>query len=790
MTENPTQNRDRDEQLGQVLAEWLEAAEQGRPPDESEYLRCYPEFGAELAQCFADWKRFPRPHRVAERISPIPEPVLPENGLLGDFRIVREVGRGGMGVVYEAEQVSLGRRVALKVLPFAATMDPRHLQRFHNEARAAASLHHEHIVPVHGVGCERGVHYYAMQLIDGQSLDAFVRQRRRDTDTARTHAAEPTTDHQDEISGGPAAPTTAETRAQATTQQAPRDAAYFRRVAEWGIAAAEALEYAHSLGIIHRDIKPANLMIDGAGKLWITDFGLARTVSNSSLTQTGDLLGTFRYMSPEQALAKHGLVDHRTDIYSLAMTLYELLTLRPAIEGEDREEILRQIAFEEPSSPRSLDRAIPADLETIVLKALAKEPAERYATAQALADDLRYFLEARPIRAKRPTVPQRLWKWGQRHRHLVGATALFLVLGVVGLAVSAFLLWREQEQTKTALAQAQANYAQAEAQRQRAEANFREAFWLIEDLLMPFDEERNGYPLSVAELRRWQTERSLRFLGAFAEDQSDEPAVRLQRGKAFQSADLFSVPGQSEDPVVRLRRAIAFEHAAMVYQVCGEREKTRKAVRQAAAILERLVQDFPDNATYRRELVGIIQGEAAELYRAGQIQDARTHYIRVLSLHDEAARNNPTDAEIANTLAVLRSSELPPELRDPEGAVRFARKAVELAPDIPRYRLTLGIAYYRAGDWPAAVTTLEEFLQMKEGPWTRTRAFLFLAMARWQRGKEAEASDAYQQAVQLMESRFDARGDSNADTRAEAAALLGIPEPPTPKAKEQSPRKE
>lgn len=207
--------------------------------------------------------------------------------------------------------------------------------------------------------------------------------------------------------------------------------------------------------------------------------------------------------------------------------------------------------------------------------------------------------------------------------------------------------------------------------------------------------------------------------------------------------------------------------------------------------MERLVQEFPHNATYRRELARLIlYGVAAELYRAGQIQDAKTHYLRSLSLLDEAARNNPTDAEIANALAALRSQELPPELRDPEGAVRLGRKAVELAPDIPRYRLTLGIAYYRAGDWPASVTTLEEFLQMKEGPWTRTRAFLFLAMARWQRGKEAEAREAYQQAVRLMESRFDARVGPNADTRAEAAALFGIQEPPTPKAKEQSPRKQ
>src|SRR5262249_51530541 len=152
-------------------------------------------------------------------------------------------------------------------------------------------------------------------------------------------------------------------------------------------------------GIVHRDVKPGNLMVDGQGKLWVTDFGLARLGTDAGLTMTGDLLGTLRYMSPEQALAKHGLVDHRTDVYALGATLYELLTLRPAVDGKDREEILRRIAFEEPVPPRQIDRGIPVDLETIVLKALGKEPSERYATARELTDDLAAFLQDRPIRA-------------------------------------------------------------------------------------------------------------------------------------------------------------------------------------------------------------------------------------------------------------------------------------------------------------------------------------------------------------------------------------------------------
>jgi serine/threonine protein kinase len=174
---------------------------------------------------------------------------------------------------------------------------------------------------------------------------------------------------------------------------------------------------------VHRDIKPANLMVDGHGKLWVTDFGLARTVADSGLTMTGDLLGTLRYMSPEQALARHGVVDHRTDVYSLGVTLYELLTLRPAVDGKDRQEILKHIAFEEPSTPRSLNRAIPHELETIVLKAMAKEPSERYTTAKDLADDLRRFLEDKPVLRRRRTWPttcaafwktSRCWRGGHR----------------------------------------------------------------------------------------------------------------------------------------------------------------------------------------------------------------------------------------------------------------------------------------------------------------------------------------------------------------------------------------
>ena len=184
---------------------------------------------------------------------------------------------------------------------------------------------------------------------------------------------------------------------------------YFRRVATLGIQAAEALDYAHA-EVPHRDVKPANLLLDANGNVYLTDFGLARIEGETGMTVSGDLLGTIRYMSPE-IVGPHAIVDHRTDIYSLGVTLYELLTLQPAFPDSDRTDLLRRIGTDEPRPPRELNRAIPTDLETVVLKAMAKTVADRYATAGELADDLRRLLANEPIRARRPTLLQRASKW-------------------------------------------------------------------------------------------------------------------------------------------------------------------------------------------------------------------------------------------------------------------------------------------------------------------------------------------------------------------------------------------
>jgi serine/threonine protein kinase len=360
---------------------------------------------------------------------------LQPEGPLGDFRLVREVGRGGMGVVYEAVQISLGRHVALKVLPFAAALDAKQLQRFKNEAHAAAQLQHPNIVPVYAVGCERGVHYYVMQFIEGRTLAALI--------GAMGHLARPEATTAPQVQSDPSERSTRNLVA-VSTEHAARDPAHFRLTASLGVQAAEALEHAHQLGVVHRDIKPANLLLDGQAKLWVTDFGLARLTGDPGLTLTGDLLGTVRYMSPEQTEGKNAALDHRTDVYSLGVTLYELLTLRPAFEGHERQEVLRRILAEEPKPPRSLNPGIPADLETIVLKALEKSPSDRYATAGELADDLRRFLEDAPIRARRPTLGQRLRRWGRRHQSLVWSATVCGLL-VIGL-VAAGLVWQARDE--------------------------------------------------------------------------------------------------------------------------------------------------------------------------------------------------------------------------------------------------------------------------------------------------------------------------------------------------------
>ena len=415
---------------------------------------------------------------------------------LGEFRILREVGRGGMGVVYEAIQESLGRHVALKVLPFSSLLSATHLERFQREAKAAARLHHTNIVPVFGVGEWRAegvnppIHYYAMQFIEGQGLDRVLREVKRLRGAAGGPAA---TEHglagqvaeslvggcfpahangapgigataprpapPGEARGDPGAPPRA---AAVTDLSTPSESRYFRGVAQVGVQVAEALAYAHGHGILHRDIKPSNLLLDTAGTVWVADFGLAKVEDAGELTSPGDIVGTLRYMAPERF---QGQADPRSDIYSLGLTLYELLTLHPAFEDLPLPRLEDPRQWPGPVPPRRLDARIPRDLETVVLKAMAREPTDRYATAADLAEDLRRFLADRPIHARRTPLTERVWRWCRRNPALTGLAASVLVLLVVVSVVSTVAAlwlkaerdtaWRAEQDKDTALKKAE-----------------------------------------------------------------------------------------------------------------------------------------------------------------------------------------------------------------------------------------------------------------------------------------------------------------------------------------------
>jgi hypothetical protein len=350
---------------------------------------------------------------------------------LGDFEVVRELGRGGMGVVYEAVQTSLGRRVALKVLGPGLGLTPRAVDRFRREATTTAKLHHTNIVPVYATGEEGGVHFYAMELIDGPSLDAVIRQERGDsapdveagtsTNLAATGPYSP-------------APSTPPPAGPVRDSRPDPSAGRFDRAAALIADVAEALHHAHQQGVTHRDVKPSNLLLAPDGRLSVTDFGLARMLEQPGMTVTGEFVGTPAYMSPEQVTAGRVPVDHRTDIYSLGATLYELLTLRPPHQADGRDKLLAMVVQKEPAPPRSVEPKIPRDLETICLKCLEKDPDRRYQTAKELADDLRRYLNRFAILARRAGPLARAKKWAKRNPALTAAgVALLLMLAVAGV---------------------------------------------------------------------------------------------------------------------------------------------------------------------------------------------------------------------------------------------------------------------------------------------------------------------------------------------------------------------
>jgi tetratricopeptide (TPR) repeat protein len=429
-----------------------------------------------------------------------------ENQRLGDFELVREIGRGGMGVVYEARQASLNRKVALKVLPAGLGLDAEAVQRFQREAEAAGKLHHTNIVPVYATGQENDTHFFAMELIEGPSLAQVIRERR----AAAT------------------APGSASDAGPASSSLGP-DGGYFERAAQLIAEVADALDHAHKQGVIHRDVKPANLLLSPAGRLSLTDFGLARLREQPGLTRTGALGGTPAYMSPEQITAGYVPLDHRTDIYSLGATLYELLTLKRPFTGERRDQVLAQILQKDPPPPRKVNPRVPVDLETICLKAMDKDPDRRYQTAGQMADDLRRFVNRLTISARRAGPVERLRKWVRRRPALAAA----VVVVVLALGAAGFFAWhayRSGEELRQEKARAALDLALVEAMSgdlDRAEAKLTEAEQLGAGA------GKDHLVRGLVELYRGDVDEAARILREAVKEMPDSLAANALLGEAY-----------------------------------------------------------------------------------------------------------------------------------------------------------------------------------------------------------------------------------------------------------------
>ena len=640
--------------LEALAAEFAERQRRGESPSVSEYAKRHPELADEIIELFPTLLAVERLKARAERSASgrvSLGPVRLER--LGDFRIIREIGRGGMGIVYEAEQESLGRRVAIKVLPRQSLLDSAHLARFHREAQTAAGLHHTNIVQVFGVGEQEGFHYYVMQLVHGVGGDRVISYLAEVTPDRESSDASPMTDGrcngESEYVGHIVRQLTGQESCPSGTGAGSQ---YWRSVARIGMQVADALGYAHSRGVLHRDIKPANFLLDDRGVVWLADFGLAKTAESEAVTQPGDVTGTLRYMAPERF---QGQADARSDLYSLGLTLYEFLTLRPAYDDPDRTSLLRRITQSEPAAPRRINPAIPHDLETIVLKASAHDPDQRYLSAEALAADLRCFLEDRPIQSRRATLPERFRRWCKRNPAVatLAGTTLVLILVVAIVATAGYV------RTKHAL-------KGEEEQRRKAEAVAEVAQGALDRV---FDRLSPNRSFQTLELSASDT-------GGVRVDVPSPPVISRQTAALLEEMLPFYdrlAEQASGDMGLRQRTAEANRRVGDIRQLLGQYEQAAEAYRRAITIYGDLAGHQDSQATARLRTAETLN-ELGRLYRArrqlDQANGAHSQALSILqSIGPTATQPASVRYEMARTYYFLGT----PVLSEPGAKPRGAR---------------------------------------------------------------------------------------------------------------------
>ena len=427
------------DRIDEIIDRFTKAIRSGNTPSLSSFVNEFPDLESEIRELLPLVSMVEGAGKdSADHSQPERERLPPK---IDGYRIIQEIGRGGMGVVYEAEQLSPRRRVAIKVLSFSTDRLAR--ERFRREADSAAQLQHANVIPVFEVGqTAADVIYYSMQLIEGFALDQIRDQLSSFRSTAPNRnslsdIARSLIDTRRVNASNGSSLQLRRSFVQIDSRSKEQEAStYYHNVAAIIAQVAEAVDYSHAKGIIHRDIKPSNVLIDKTGQVWVSDFGLAK-FEDDDLTRTGDIVGSVRYMSPERF---EGKCDERADIYSLGVTLYELLTLQPPFSSPDKLQIIQQICSRDPIAPSVIDRRIPIDLETIVLKAMSKEPERRYSTAGELAQDLMRFVGDLPIRARRMSRFEKTLRWASRNRTLAASlllTTVACVLSIVGLSLLA-----------------------------------------------------------------------------------------------------------------------------------------------------------------------------------------------------------------------------------------------------------------------------------------------------------------------------------------------------------------
>jgi eukaryotic-like serine/threonine-protein kinase len=675
--------RDPVEVLGEeFLAQWR----RDENPTIQQYVASHPEYAEQIRALFPMMLAMEKLKANKEASTPRPIRLHVDRlERLGDYRIIREIGHGGMGIVYEAEQESLRRHVAVKVFPKQALGDSQQLKRFQREAETAGGLHHTNIVPVFGVGEQDGLHYFVMQLLDGAPLDQVIRGL-----AARSSAR--VRDPIERVVQGVCHSAVVHELSTAdviATDQPPVVSSarevladfgpgHWRRIAEIGSQVADALHYAHSKGILHRDIKPSNLILGKDAQVWVTDFGLAIAADQDRLSRSGDVVGTLRYMSPEQLA---GQSDVRSDVYGLGLTLYELMTLKPAFEGENRGSLVRKVSKSTPPAPRSICRQIPRDLETIILKAIARSPESRYRTAADFADDLRRFCQDQPIQARRIGPIERVSRWSRRNPALAGMGAALAVGTVISLAAVSWN-WRR--------AVAEKHNAVVEAS--RAETNLTLALGSMDRLLERFESDWMSHPLPpdsaspdanrarfvVSDQSAVILKEALVFYEQFAQQNVNSPKLQRDTAKAYRRVgDILNRLGRYGDALPAYRQSAATLIQEMQHADTPEPE----LIAETAAVLNRLAMTL-----HGRNL----SGEARQ----------QLEYAQQILADEVARREDSLDClyELAMTqsnlgLVLWRLHEGQESVQRHRRAIFLLEGLAEQEPQDAQYRLGLAHAY-------------------------------------------------------------------------------------------------